>query len=390
MTSQTFYGLSMHWAQYCGMYEMAMITDVPFEHDFIEVKTLAWKSWVAREIQLRTLLGLCIIDGVVSQFSGNSVTSWLTANSLPLPADEETFNADTPNKWIVSIALHGKNALRFCDLSHSLFPHDGSSPRMQTKLALFDVKILLEILSSLAAEFKRTDPPPIGIPAQSKIVQALREIRYQILNSDRFTSTDRSIGLLRWHAVCLDMVASIARGARRMCYQYGINQHIFGGEKRMEYGIDPHHWVHGLAARKSLLHALQIQSIATQMPLGAAHDLHLAGALFAAATTFSSFALTGTSKVVIPLSIDWDTVLTWEPEELPEKSTATRTQNTYGTVLFLQGNCNLLKGDCEVSEIRNLSYDLSSLRLLLRALSLQWGVAQEMEGVVEAWILRCV
>ncbi len=74
----------MHWAQYCGMYDLGRIEvpEIPLEQDSTEKKLQAWRSWAARETQLRILLGLCVIDGVVSQFSGNLVNTWPATNSL--------------------------------------------------------------------------------------------------------------------------------------------------------------------------------------------------------------------------------------------------------------------------------------------------------------------
>jgi hypothetical protein len=38
--------------------------------------------------------------------------------------------------------------------------------------------------------------------------------------------------------------------------------------------------------------------------------------------------------------------------------------------------------------LRDLSYELTSIRSFFRSLSLQWSVAEEMEEVVGAWIER--
>lgn len=362
------------------------LQEMPSEFDSVEAKTLAWNAWVARETQLRTLLGLHIIHGVAAHFSGNHAASWLTASSLPLPADEEIFNADTPDKWIREMSRSRRETMSFGDVCRSLFPSDGSPQALDSNHGLFEVKVLLEILSCLAVESKKMDSRPVGIPPQPKVVEALRMTRHEILTSKRLTPTHRSISLLRWHAVCLDFLSSVARGARRMCYQYNITQNIFGGEKRVESEINPHGWVESKVARKCLLHALEIEQIAAQIPLGVAHDVYLAGAIFAAATTFTSFTLTGVSKVLVPASVNWDAVLGCLPEQPSSGNMAASNAAACVTTSFLEHGLHHLKNDCET---HNLVYDLSSLRIFLRSLSLQWGVAKEMEEVVEAWTLRC-
>lgn len=386
MTSQTFYGLSLHWAQYCGMYDITCLESprIPYDHDTLEVKLHAWRLWLAKETHLRTLLGLCIVDGVASQFSGNLVNTRQATSSLPISAGEEAFSAETVDEWIRCMGSHQTRSVRFCDLCDSLL---GTGPNLvEYDLALFDLRVTLEIMSSLAAESFKAMPAAVRTRPKLQILQALTSIRQHILRNEHFTSLDKSIGLLRWHAVCLDMAVSSARGARRMCEQHNITQNIFGGVKRKEHDVDPNRWTRGSPAHKCLLHALQIQKIASQMPLGVAHDVYLPGALFAAASTYSSFALNGVSKILIPNSIDWDTVLFLGLDDQLASVHPTENEGTHNTLMFLAADYDSLGAGCEM---RNLSYELSSIRILLRGLSLQWGVTQEMERVVEAWAARC-
>jgi hypothetical protein len=76
---------------------------------------------------------------------------------------------------------------------------------------------------------------------------------------------------------------------------------------------------------------------------------------------------------------------------LPNTSDARESLNetTNTTVTFICGNLEAVESG-EKTLVRDLSYELSSIRLLLRALSLQWGVCTEMEEVVDAWIAKCV
>jgi hypothetical protein len=383
MTSQTFYGLTARWAQYCGMYEIAADSDVPPQTLSPERKAAAWKTWGAKETRLRILLGLCVVEGLVSQYSGNTITGWRPINALPLPASDEAFAADNPDLWIHHMQMQQTGNLKFADLVRFLFLQGDKIPILNPSRNLFDIKIMLEILSSMVSEYKQTSPPPIGTPPHSQIVKALLSLRGQITSSHQLSMANKSICLLRWHAVCMDMLVNTARGARRMCRALSITQHIFGGEKRDEPAVDPQRWVQSSAARICLLHASQIQIIATQIPLGVAHDLYLAGSLFAAATTYSSLAMAGISKLVIPAIVDWQAVLTMSSDQGLEPPRLQITKESASTVAFIEGAYDRLPVDgCET---RNLSYDMNSLRLLLRNLSLPWGVAEEMELVVKAW-----
>lgn len=391
MTSQTFYGLNMHWAQYCGLYEVgqAEYPKLPLVEDPVATKMDAWRAWAARETQLRALLGLCVIDGVVSQFSGNFVNTWAATNSLPLAADDEAFEATNVDEWIAAMATRTKGPLiRFYDVYHALLIEGDQAHLVRDLSGLLNIKILLEILASLAADFEKVTPGPTGLRCKVGATKALGTLRRILSQSKILSAVDKTLGLLRWHAVCLNLVGSTARGARRMCHYYGITQHIFGGKKRQEPGpVDPQRWAQGLSARKSLLHAVEIHKIASEIPLGIMHDTCLPGALFAAATTYASFALPGLTKVYVPAIVDWDAVVL---SGLDEDSDVPVTLAPDGvredTSKFLESNIDTQRATWPA---RNLFYELSSIRMLLHSLSQHWGVTQEMEEVVASWEARC-
>ena len=385
----------MHWAQYCGLYDVgrAAVPELPQDDDPIETKISAWKTWAARETQLRALLGLCVVDGVVSQFSGNFVNTWAATNSLPLAAHDRAFEASNVNEWLgvmrENTSLHSSTNIRFYDVYHSLLVDGYESSLVNDLSGLLNIKILLEILASLAADFERVTPGPTGLRCKVGATRALGTLRKILSQSKTLSATDKTIGLLRWHAVCLNLVGSTARGARRMCHYYGITQHIFGGKKRQEPGpVNPERWAQGLLARKSLLHAIEIHKIASEIPLGIMHDTCLPGALFAAATTYASFALPGLTKVFLPAAIDWDTVILsgLDGDEGQVPTSFLSSEDRQNTLIFLESSIDVPSASWTA---RNLFYELSSIRMLLHSLSQNWGVTQEMEEVVGSWEARC-
>ncbi|KAK3643999.1 hypothetical protein LTR56_009851 [Elasticomyces elasticus] len=395
MTSQTFYGLSMHWAQYCGLYDVgrAATPEIPQVDNSVETKMRAWRTWAARETQLRALLGLCVIDGVVSQFSGNFVNTWAATNSLPLAADDQAFEASNVDEWLAVMRENSSSqrsaSTRFYDVYHSLLVDESESGLVKSLSGLLNIKILLEILASLAADFERVTPGPTGLRCKVGATKALGRLRKILSQSTILSTADKTIGLLRWHAVCLNLVCSTARGARRMCHYYGITQHIFGGKKRQEPGpVDPERWAQGLSARKSLLHASEIHRIASEIPLGVMHDTCLPGALFAAATTYASFALPGLTKVFLPVAIDWDTVILsgLDDDENQMPTSPVSNEARQNTLRFLESSIDMPSPNWTA---RNLFYELNAIRVLLHSLSQNWGVTQEMEEVVGSWEARC-
>lgn len=168
-----------------------------------------------------------------------------------------------------------------------------------------------------------------------------------------------------------------------MCHLFGIKQGIFGGSQREESLINPARWAQSTSGRATLLHAVNMQAIAAQLPLGLAFDVNIPGAVFAAAATYTSFILAGVGKVVVPAVVDWDGALM--ALDRGDKEVGGDVQ----TMDFIAGTFDGAGMAREKGVVRDLSYDLTAIRTLLRGLSLQWGVAVEMEEVVSAYIERC-
>ncbi|KAJ5561187.1 hypothetical protein N7535_009384 [Penicillium sp. DV-2018c] len=384
VTSQVFHGLAIYWASHCGMYEMIDQAPLPAADDSLDIISNAWNNWIARETRLRTLLGLYIVDGVVSQFSGNPTFARHMANPLALPSNEKAFQALSADQWIEVMhqnAVLSESDIRFCDVFRSLFSTDERASTLTPRcgISLFHHKVILEGIRSLVADANRTDPPPVGVPTKAEISRTMNRLRAYIVREEILSPTDQLVALLQWHTVALDLVVSTARGTRRMCYMHGISQRIFGGDSRDETDIDPRRWAQSKSARVALLHASQIQDLATRLPLGMAYDVNVPGAVFAAATTYSAFALAGAGKVVLPSMVDWEAVI----HSTAALSPSSGSSITQETLAFINGTFHVR------GLLRDLSYELTSIRSLLRGLSLHWGVAQEMEEVVTAWIERC-
>ncbi|KAI9370216.1 cytochrome P450 [Aspergillus egyptiacus] len=388
-TSQVFHGLGIHWASHCGMFETAESTPLPSSADLPASRDEAWRKWIAQETMLRTLLGLYIVDGVVSQFSGNPTFARHAANPLLLPSGDAAFAATTPDDWIHQMQRHPTPYARFCDVYHSLFSLNYSTNPVTYDVSLFHHKVVLEAVRCLVTETTRTKPPPVGTPSKQDLLIVMHRLRKNILESHFLTPIDRLTALLQWHSICLDSLVSTARGTRRMCHLFGIKQSIFGGNQREENHIDPNRWTQSAQGRATLLHAMNMQAIAAQLPLGLAYDINIPGAVFAAATTYTSFTLAGVSKVVFPAVVDWEAALMVLQTE-PGPGAVGNGGNMQQTLNFVSGTFVATDMPRDKYVVRDLSYELTAIRTLLRGLSLQWGVAVEMEEVVSAYLERVV
>lgn len=366
------------------MYDFAEPMPLPLPEASAGEKLRAWHKWAAQETMVRTLLGLYIVDGMVSQFSGNPTFARHLSNPLFLPSNDVAFNATTVDTWMEHMHRSGDRKIRFRDIYHQLF--EGSDDcAIKDNFSWFHHKVILEGIRCLVSDANRVNPPPVGVPRKQDILYVLRQLRADIIRSRNLSSKDRSAALLQWHTICLDMMANTARGTRRICHLHGISQSIFGGYERHEGRIRPQNWVNSRAARIALLHATHIHAVAARLPLGMASDVNVPGALFAATTTYSAFALAGVPTIILPVTVNWEETLTNQDDNTGTENSS----NGNSTCRFIDGTINNANDASEQYVRRDLPYDLTAIRTLLRSLALQWGVAQEMEEVVSAWIKRC-
>jgi hypothetical protein len=382
MTSQVFHGLGFYWARHCGLFELPKNSSLPSRGAAPDCMEQAWREWVARECQLRTLLGMYNLDGIISQYSGNPTFTQHMSNSLPMPSNELAFRATCPSEWIECSMQANTFAgePKFSDVFRAFFSFEGNlHDSLPSNMTFFALKVILEGFKSLVADSKRVEPRPVGVSSPAEINQALDRLRQYIEAQAKLTQLERLTAMLRWHAVCLDTWKVAARGARRLCFSHGITQHIFGGCERFETDIDPQRHVDRDDARRTLLHARQIQLLTAQLPLGLAHDPHVPGAIFAAATTYAAFALAGKNRIVFPDVVDWRVAV------LSPNLPAGNVGEADPTASFV---CGSLEPN-NAAKVVNISYEMSTIKLLIRGLSLQWGVCAEMEEVVDAWIARC-
>lgn len=156
-------------------------------------------------------------------------------------------------------------------------------------------------------------------------------------------------------------------------------------------------WANTEDARRALVHAIAIQEIVEQLPRGRAHVIHIPSSLFASATVYCVFSLAGQTMVGLPGTVDWMSVLSTGYENLGvgvrngmgvgEESDVVETRK-YIRGEFLGGGVGGRKGGREGAS-KNLLYELNSMQKLFRCLSSQWGIAFDMEDVIDQWISLC-
>ncbi|KAF1814246.1 hypothetical protein P152DRAFT_412867 [Eremomyces bilateralis CBS 781.70] len=405
MTSQIFHGLGFYWARHCGMFELAKMPKLPVDGSNSEHEQQIWRFWAARETQLRALLGMYIMDGIVAQFSGNPTFASHMGNPLPLPGSEAAFEATTASEWVqqTRASVPHNPKLSYCNVFRGLFGYENSVPSELSLPSCLSLRAALEGIASLVLESRRGyAAPPVGCPGTREIYLALLRLRGCIINNPSLNPVDSLSLLLRWHTNALSISADTARGTRRLCHLLGIQQHIFGGSPRHEDDLDPGGWVASPNARQALLHAVEMQKIVEELPRGRCHGFEVPVGVFCIASLYAAHVRAGVVTVVLPSVVDWEVAglaisdlssrdldHVFVDRVLREGDTAKRETVEFVAGRFHGGLAAGIGTSTMTVHTKNLSYELSALLILLRGLSAQWGVAGEMERVLSMWIAKC-
>jgi hypothetical protein len=360
--------------------------DVPFPNASSSEKDHKWRTWAAREIQQRALLAYYILDGLVAQMSGDGASTRHVANPLTLPSSEAAFDANSADEWLTLMRSQKPDQPSFRLIFRSLFPPIGSFRPLDYQLSAFSLRVVLEGLQSLVSDSDEYDLAAVGVPGRSDVRRALAQVHETITMSIHLSTAERLEVLLRWHTICLDTMINSTVLCRHVCTRHEIPQHVSGGTRTLRSNFDMLNWVHTEDARRALLHAIAIQDIIEQLPRGRAHVIHMPSSLFAAATVYVVFALAGVANIHLPRTIVWQDALLSHADlnlgcENIRPSTGSETSR-----FVVEGRTDSPPG---VAATRNLLYEMNSMQKLFRCLISQWGIAHDMEEIVNEWITLC-
>jgi hypothetical protein len=398
-TSHAFHSLAFVWARRCGMLDSDPypLSSVPLLDAPESDKDTQWRIWVAREIQQRALLALYMLDGLISQMSGEPTSVRHATNQLNLPSSELAFEASTANDWIARMqASSGSQPVSFRSILRRLFYRNGETKWLDTTLSAFSYKVILEGLQSLISDDESDEDTAVGVPTRAEVRRALNQVYESVRQNSSLSSEDRLETLLRWHSICLEASVNSSILCCKLCAKHDISQHVWRNDRGSRSKLDLVTWTTTPAARSALLHSLAIQEIIEQLPRGRAHAIHMPSSLFAAATIYSVFALSSQPAVKIPSTVIWQDVLS--SEDQPSSKDIFSSSPLYGlpTPAYESDTARYVRGESVTgvlmtgnSTTRNLLYELNSMQKLFRCLIAQWGVAFDMEAVVEKWIGLC-
>lgn len=380
MTCQVFHGLGFYWARQCGMYQ---INEGSFHLPTFDTpedeKNEQWKIWAALEVHKRAILGHYILDGQISQFSGHATCVRHVTNPLLTPASDQAFAATTADEWIVEVQKQATPQRSFQMIFVDMF-----SPNLlclNQPMSNFSVRVVLEGFQSLISDVQQLKGPAVGTPSKISIAQALISLYNLSLRFLNPAAAESMELLIRWHSICLNLATPTTQLCRWICATYNIPQQLYSGADYTGHESDLVVWAQSDEGRRALLHSMAIQDLVDRLPLGRSHTIHLPAAIFAVASIYSARCMADKASVAVPATIRWEDA--WGVESQNETNFDNIPTPNNDTNEFMQGRYVTSPGK---SLMRNLTYELNSLQIMLGSISLRWGVSHEMDAILHQWI----
>lgn len=392
-SSRSFNSLQLIWIRQCGMLDgdPYPLETIPALNSPDFLKEGAWSIWVAREIQQRTLFAFYMLDSLDYDLSRERTSFRRGPSQLSLPSNEPIFEASTAHEWVSHMQCSASVAspkASFESIVRRLFHSSTETRWRDSTISAFSYQVILEGLQSLISDSKLEEDLAEDVPRRSDVRRALNEVYESIKTNTSLSAVDRHETLLRWHAKCLNTIVDPSVLCCVLCETYHITQNVWRTGHRGKSSIDLSTWLSTPAARGALLHAIAIQDIVEQLPRGRSHAIWTPRTLFAAAIIYSAFVLPGHYRTVkVPSTVIWqDVLLEVSP---PAPGTCAYSLPPTGvetdTAKYMRGDDSKV-GKRWNSSPKNLMYELNSVQKLLGELSRQWGVAGDMEAVVDACI----
>ncbi|KAK9447026.1 uncharacterized protein V1518DRAFT_422728 [Limtongia smithiae] len=397
MTGQIFHGLGFYWARQSGMFDMAGQTscDLPFLGGLSEFEcNEQWRLWAAKEVLLRAILGHYMLDGQISQLSGQADCSRAVTNFICVPTSDRLFAATTCEEWAAAI----ENSVPEPDVAVKSFRElfvDLFSPSpvmFVSSLSRFSTSVLLEGLQSLAADINEAGGPAVGTPTREGVARALlRLLRDRLVmlpqgntQEDVNVSVETTELLIRWHTILLNLAMPTRMLTDFLCQKCSIDQPLQAsfnyGMPLTAAGFDVKKWSGDDAdARRALLHAIAIQQLISQLPLGRSNAIHLPSSLFAATTIYTTFCLHGRSAAVIPAVHRWEDV--WGINLSDAMAGDDFAGQDRAVALYLQG-----QPPAGATTTRfDLIHELNKAQMIMASATFRWGICRVMNDLIGKW-----
>ncbi|KAJ9113662.1 hypothetical protein QFC22_005971 [Naganishia vaughanmartiniae] len=273
----TFQGLGLRIARLCGMYlnpNIACDIDLPSDGCSEAELDIAWRTWAARETQLRALLGSMVVDGQFMSLFHTGTTVRHLCNEFPASCPDALWNAVTAVQWRDQVKAHTdvqvlRRKQSFASVYRKLLDeqHGGLDISLHYPLPTLGKATLIVGLSSVIADCRESrqldqiygQHPPLVL------VTALRRLYRQLLQG--VSNPVESIGLrMGWHDLCLQFLLSQSVDKASMRATANRPPAV---PDNLPVCDETYSYTRTSVGRRILLHANAIRQLAEQFPFSA-------------------------------------------------------------------------------------------------------------------------
>ena len=271
-----------------------------------------WRLWVSGEVQRRAILGHYVLDGLLTDFSGQPTATRHTANPVLLPSRDSIFEAKSADQWRTEMSKGDECDMSFSNLYIALF--DQRSKFQDFHLPYLSIRVILEALQSLIYEHHEAGGCTIGTPSKTDIARALVRLHQHHI-SILPSLQERVEHSIRWHVICIRLAVETAALAKQICDLYNIPQDLHEYEAQTMVMTDFSGWLETSDAPRALLHAISLADLGWQLNLGRAHAVHLPMAIYTAAVIYTAVIVNACQRgrrpvITVPRVDDWNEVWT--------------------------------------------------------------------------------
>lgn len=351
--------------------------DLPYLTASADEKAEKWKSWVSSQVAIRAMLGLYLLDGLLTDLTGQPTVVRHANNPCFLPSSSKAFDAHTADEWILCMSYEHRVKITFRELYLALFCGDLVLPTWN--LDLPSLHVVVECINSYIHEFREARGPIAGSPSPEELARVLLHVHSTYI-PQLPNVIDGSLQEIRWHVVCINLAVDPVMLNRGICEACSITQQLQTCGRRMEGSHQFPGWLLSLPARRAILHAIKILELIQTLPVGVFHSIHLPSAMFTAATIFSVALMSSKHNgqgctLSIPKVVSWEEV--WDTDGWQEQTIV----GDSPVLRFLKG---AVLADSEMT-VHDMRDDLNTIQFLLLQALPCWGVAKEMIEIIEGW-----
>ncbi|KAF2150953.1 hypothetical protein K461DRAFT_164024 [Myriangium duriaei CBS 260.36] len=375
LTSHMFHSLGFYWARYAGMLVRDPFIDIPAASAPAEIKISRWRLWCKQEIRHRAILGHYVLDGLLSQISGLPTSARHLANSMILPSSDAAFAATSAEQWIEAMNAQPQTSITFGDVYEGLF---ADPPMLNIQLSSFTIRVVLEAFQSLISDHHEAGGAIVGSPSHSAICRALLYLlQHQIQTLPREQMVDLTV---RWHMINMELCVNTYQFIKVLCDSQGISQQLcMAAGAGYKFSIDE--WSNSNKARRAVLHCTALIDLISGLSFRQMQSIHVPLAMFSSATLFIALHMSGKTRLTVPSLIDWPQVVAMPSNHIGTGSIPARAAPEPFR----------LDHDCWQSgpKSKRLLYYVNMPQSVLESLGQNWGIAKEMERVVQDLLALC-